>query len=112
MTIDVKKYEKLTEGPGRFEGEKPETAYYWEQVMEFGDGEPIYVSYEDEGDPDEDFHGITFDLFEVDADESEAFDLGIGDYLLLWTDSQGFIMTHTFDTRGEAEDWAEKYVKG
>ena len=62
MPIDVELFRKMVADstPGKFEGELPETAYFYERMME-GDGED---AYDDEGL-----------LFDVNDEERAAFGL-------------------------------------
>jgi hypothetical protein len=85
--------------PGKFEGESPATEYFWEQM---GDGETFYV--EKPGMENEDLENLpSAELFHINADESEAFNLPIGFWFMLTEDSQGFVMGSTHETREQAE---------
>jgi hypothetical protein len=102
--IDVSKYQNG--GPGKFEGEPPQTGYYWEQMLN-GDGETIYAYGGDDDQTEADFADTDeacADLFQVDAEESEAFGLPIGSWQMLWSDSLGFAYSQNFPTREAAED--------
>ena len=101
--IDVPRYKEMVRGPGRFEGEPPETAYYYEQAMN-GDGEMFFPDLDDSDDDDRFFDG-----FEVNAEESEAFGLPIGSWYLIRTDSQGFIIWLNEPNRAAAEASVNKY---
>jgi hypothetical protein len=95
-TIDPNKYVRHL-NPGKFEGEGPETEYYYELMLE-GEGETVFgsVEYEDES-------AAEAALFHVNAEESEAFDLSIGHWFLLVEDSQGFVIGSCHESREEAE---------
>ncbi len=95
MTIDVRQYQST--GPGKFEAEPPHTQYYWEQVMD-GDGETIASDI----DGSSEFAQFA-DLFQADAEESEAFGLNIGDWVIVWEDSSGFAYSRVASTREAAE---------
>lgn len=98
-TIDTTKYTRHL-SPGKFEGESPATEYYWEQMMD-GDGETICSS--EVFEPDEEHDDVMAELFRIDSEESEAFDLPIGHWFLLREDSQGFILGSVHATREAAE---------
>ena len=108
MSIDATKYQEQVKGPGKFEGEPAETTYYWDRMLE-GDGDSVARWSDD--DPDGECEPV-FDgeLFEVDCEESEAFDLPIGSYVVLWTDSQGFTMSKNFETREAVDSWIDSYL--
>lgn len=96
-SIDKSKYE--SRGPGKFESEPPETTYYYEQWLN-GDGDAIFPTADDFDS------GIEYSIFCVNAEESDAFDLGCGSYVVLWEDSQGFVMLHTdLDSHAAAVAW-------
>ena len=63
MTINVEEYEKRTTGPGKFEGEPPETAYFYDRTLD-GDGETIEVAG---------FGETPVSLFEITDAEAVAF---------------------------------------
>lgn len=107
MSINVEKY--ISTGPGKFEGEPPETAYYYEQWLN-GDGDAIFpLASDDLDNPD---MGPEYTIFQVDANESEAFNLGCGSYVVLWEDSQGFVMLHSgFESHYDAEHWINDHIK-
>lgn len=91
--------------PGKFEGEGPEAEYFYEQMLN-GDGERIYAYSGDDDQTEQDFQdteGASAELFQVSADESEAFDLPIGHWVLLREDSAGFVFCTTHETREAAE---------
>lgn len=76
MSIDVEKWEAMVAAstPGRFEGEGPATAYFWDAMMN-GDGE-------DDGEGEV--------LFPTTEEEKAAFDLA-GDHFSIHQSEQGFI---------------------
>ncbi len=89
MSIDIKKYRQEVSRPGKFEGEQPYAPYYYDAM---GNGEVHYVG------GDEDGEGATeYEVFQVDADESEAFDLPLHAYVVTWEDSQGFFYAKVFE---------------
>jgi hypothetical protein len=77
--IDPTQYD--TSGPGKFEAEPPETAYFYERMLK-GDGD--YIS-----DPDDD-HVAT--IFHITPEESNAFGLADDRIFLLREDSAGFVL--------------------
>ena len=88
--------------PGKFEGETAATEYFHEQMLN-GDGETVYGSEDLEDAP-------VAEIFHINADEAEAFDLTIGHWFLLHEDSQGFAYGSEHPTRESAEhkfnEWA------
>lgn len=100
MNIDTSKYTAHT-SPGKFEGEAPETEYFYELSLD-GDGETIYSDSEDTA---------TVSLFHIYADAADAFNLPLGHYLLLWEDSQGFCHSTILPTRSAAEQFAADLLK-
>lgn len=101
--IDANKY-TAHKSPGKFEGESPASEYFYEQMCE-GDGETIYAGGDDDGEG-----GYCADLFQVDADEADAFGLTVGHWFLLCEDSQGFAIGSVHESREAAEkrfnEWA------
>ncbi len=99
--IDTAKY-TAHQNPGKFEGETSAAEYFWELVMG-GDGEAWSP------DTDENGEGTWFDVFTVDADEAEAWpeEFKIGDTVIIWECSQGFVTLCAYGTR-EAEEWHVK----
>ena len=106
--IDASKY-TAHKSLGKFEGESPATEYFYEQMCE-GDGETIYAGGDDDGEG-----GYSAELFQVSAEEADAFDkinvhLPHGHWFLLREDSQGFAIGSVHATREEAEqrfnEWA------
>lgn len=91
-TIDLVRLLDESDGPGRFEGEPPETLHYWERSMA-GEGESLASSDDGSG----------ADVLDVDADEREAFGFGadVVGFLLEWN-SAGFV-TGTPLTAAEAD---------
>ena len=106
--IDVQDLKRRVAGPGKFEGEPIETLFYFEQMLD-GDGEWVgrWVDPDDETDDEPMFSA---DLFEVNVEEGEAFNLEHGSYQVLWTDSQGFTMSRNFSTRAAVETWIDSYL--
>jgi hypothetical protein len=91
--IDASKYDR-NKHPGKFEGESPATEYFYEQMMN-GDGETIYADYETNEYDEKEYNeedGPHAELFHINAEESEAFNLPIGFWFMLTEDSQGFVM--------------------
>jgi hypothetical protein len=108
--IDVSKY-TAHKHPGKFEGESPETEYFYEQMLDSSGGETMYAPQtDDEMEGDYDDQTPCAEVFQIDADESDAFDLPIGHWFLLCTDSQGFVYGSVHPTREAAErafnEWA------
>ena len=97
MTIDASKYDRCKH-PGKFEGCEPYAEYYWEQAL---DG-----CSEDIGDGE-----TSVDLFQVDAEESEAFELPCGGWVWVAEDSQGFVVAEgPFESRERAEEIANLWL--
>jgi hypothetical protein len=102
MPIDIKQYQ--SPGPGKFEGEPPETAYFYDQWAN-GDGEDHCPTATDNET------GTMYTVFKVDAEESEAFDLPVGAYVVLWEDPQGFVMTHVInESHAKAIAWINQHA--
>jgi hypothetical protein len=95
--INTSKYTKHL-SPGKFEGESPATEYFYEQMLN-GDGETLWI---ETGESD-DFDSPCADLFHINADESEAFNLPIGFWFMLRYDSQGFVYGSSHASREEVE---------
>jgi hypothetical protein len=95
-TIDITKY-TANQHPGKFEGEPPETEYFWEQIFN-GDGVEIYAGSENDEEDEE--YAIVFD---VNAEEAEAFNLPIGSTFMIREDSQGFVYGSVHDSLEQAE---------
>jgi hypothetical protein len=93
--IDVTKY-TAHKSPGKFEGESAATEYFYEQALN-GDGETIHEDIDDG-------EGSTADLFQIDVEEAEAFDLPLHHWFLLREDSQGFAIGSVHETREAAEE--------
>jgi hypothetical protein len=89
------RYSHWVSARGQFEGQQWYAPYYWECALN-GDGETLWS---DEGVVCD----ITADLFTVDGDESETFDLKCGSWILVRQDSNGFVMVTHHDTREGAE---------
>ena len=89
--IDVQELKERADGPGRFEGEGPETVYFDDLS---GEGEILQVQ--------EDGCGVYSELFEVNDAERAAFGQDADQaYFLLEQDGQGFV-TGEFLTASEA----------
>jgi hypothetical protein len=73
--------------PGRFEGEPPETVYFWEAVLN-GDGDGLDDST----------------VFRVNALEAYAFELARGDYYVVRERSDGFVVGESM-TAADMEAW-------
>ena len=82
--IDVEKYRDMVRGPGKFEGEPPEVAYFWEVSLD-GDGEIIADMVND---------GFWAAEFIVTPEEASALNLTAGNVFVLVEDSQGFVSGH------------------
>lgn len=105
-TINASKYTAHLH-PGKFEGETAATEYFYEQMLN-GDGETICA---DNGDEGHDYEFIaSAELFHINAEEAEAFNLTIGHWFLLREDSQGFAYGSEHPSRQAAEhkfnEWA------
>jgi hypothetical protein len=96
--IDPTKY-TAHQHPGKFEGETAATEYYYELMLD-GDGEGIYAPAASE---DEDAYSNSATLFDINAEEAEAFDLPIGHWFMLREGSQGFVMGSSHESREAAE---------
>jgi hypothetical protein len=99
--IDPTKY-TAHELPGKFEGETAATEYFYEQSLK-GDGETLFATHLDEEQDDYWETGNSAELFHIDAEESEAFNLPIGHWFLLVEDSQGFVMGSCHESQEGAE---------
>jgi len=108
--IDTKKYQEMVQGPGAFEGEPPEVAYFYDLALE-GQGEKFFEADIDPEWP-ENFEdvGIVFTMFYVDADESDAFDLNIDNIITIWEDSQGFVFHRTTENTEQAKKEAAEWL--
>jgi hypothetical protein len=95
-TIDPSKY-TAHQHPGKFEGESAATEYFHEQMLN-GDGETIYVDYDNEFND-----GPVADTFHINSEEAEAFNLPIGATFMIRGDSQGFVYGSVHASREEAE---------
>jgi hypothetical protein len=97
--IDPTKY-TAHQHPGKFEGESPATEYFYELMLN-SEGETLFA------DSGEDYRNEQDDacaeLFHINAEEAEAFDLPIGHWFLLCQDSQGFVMGSSHESREAAE---------
>jgi hypothetical protein len=102
MSINASQY-TAHQQPGKFEGESAATEYFYEQMLN-GDGETVFP------DIDGDICANSAELFHINADESEAFNLPIGHWFLLREDSQGFAYGTTHATRAEAEQKFQSWI--
>lgn len=93
--IDRAYYADMVSGPGKFEGEAPATAYFYAQMLN-GDGEDVQAD-----DALSDDYATSF---VIDADESEAFGIGIGNVYMIREDPQGFVIGSEHATREDAEE--------
>jgi hypothetical protein len=85
--IDPTKYTRH-QHPGKFEGESAATEYFYEQMLN-GDGETLERGYPNGED---DFDVVEIDtIFQITAEEAEAFDLSVGAHFVITEDSQGFV---------------------
>lgn len=87
-TIEINKYNALTNAPGKFESEQPLTPYLWERSMD-GDGE-ILTCHEYDN-----HFAVKFDLY---CHEWEQFANGDNDFPFIWIlveNDQGFVTTMT-----------------
>ncbi len=91
MTIDTSKYTAHNR-PGKFEGEGPETEYFYECMLD-GDGEDLQSEES----------LVLAALFQISAEEATAFALFCGDWFLLREDENGFVYGSTHKTREAAE---------
>ncbi len=96
--VDINRayWAERTQGPGKFEGEAPEVAYFYEMAMLQGDGESLLVESEMD---------YAADLFIVDGEESFAFNLECGSAFVLVENSDGFVFGRNFETETEAREW-------
>ena len=88
--------------PGKFEGEQPSTEYFYEQMLT-GVGDTIYMGDFNESLRDVPGREECADLFKIESEEAEAFDLPCGQWFLLWEDNQGFVYGEVYPTREAAE---------
>ena len=95
-SIDIEYWNKVVvdNSPGKFEGEGPATAYFYEALLN-GDGESIESG------------GFYAELFQTTPHESEEF--GLDSFVLLWEDSQGFVYLKGFSSRDEAQYFWDQY---
>ena len=104
MNIDTTKY-TAHQSPGKFEGEIAATEYFYEQMLN-GDGETIFAEIPIADGPDDfiyDEDAPQAEIFHVNADEAEAFDLPIGSVFMIREDSQGFVYGSMHPTHEKAE---------
>lgn len=93
-TIDVEKYIDAVTYRGKFEGEPPWTAYFYEKMLQGG-----YIEWETD-----ERTGENWDILAIEEDEKEAFeeyDLEFN-YVLLYQTSDGFIIGSQYRTIEEA----------
>jgi len=102
-------YQELVQNPGKFEGERPHTPYYYNQWTN-GDGESHTYYFEecDCGVCEPEIRA-EFTEFVVDYEESVAFGIPIGSYVVVWEDDQGFAYSSLHIERAamieHIEDW-------
>lgn len=83
--IDKTKLDEMVKGPGKFEGENAETAYYYDAMMN-GDGEMVCFGENE-----------IYTVFEISEEERDVFDLHTDieknpiDYFSIFTSEQGFV---------------------
>jgi len=82
--IDVSRYVERVSGPGKFEGERAATAYFYDAMLS-GDGESLCFVGEDF----EYMYSAT--LFNVTAEEAEAFGLAPNSVYMIYEDDYGFV---------------------
>lgn len=88
----------MVSSPGKFEGEPWHAPYYWNETMD-GNGDVIWPETGD--DEESQYCGS---LLTVSGEESEAFDLPCGSWILVREDSQGFVYVTNHETRKLAEE--------
>ena len=103
-TINSAQFNAPTARPGKFEGETGAAVYFWDQVME-GEGEDIYpwADVEDQ---------TVYSLFTVDSGEADAWpsEFTIGDTVVIWECSHGFVNLCAFANRPAAESFINKHA--
>ena len=89
---------------GKFEGETGATEYFWNLVMN-GEGDAWFPDMGELDPGNDDGGGTLFDVFTVDADEANAWpdEFKIGDTVIIWECSQGFVTLCAYGTRNAAE---------
>ena len=97
--MNITDFINITNGCGKFEGESGNANWFWDAVMN-GDGEDFQPLGED---------GIIYSLFVVDSAEADAFKMTIGDAVIVFEDSQGFVSLLEFKTRPAAEHFIAKH---
>ena len=91
--MELQDYAAIKNNYGKFEGETGLANWYWHCVMN-GDGEDHAPVWD----------GLTYTLFTVDYEESQAWpeEIKIGDTVVIWEDSQGFVNMVAHPTREQA----------
>lgn len=102
--INLERYERMVLEHSSLQGEKPFTAFYWEEYLT-GGGEEIWPEHGDE-------YSDSWTIFEVTFDEAEAFDLCHGDTVAVWSDAQGFQYGRAFASRELAQMACNDYYGG
>ena len=76
-TINLRKYQEMVSRPGKFEGESPETAYYYDIGL---DGSADYTFFQDQ----------SISVFEVTPEEKDVFNI-LTPYYAIEESDQGFV---------------------
>jgi hypothetical protein len=99
--INIKEWEQAVKDstPGRFEGEPPETAYYYDMAMN-GDGESFLLDDKE------------YSIFDVTEEEKNTFQIK-NKYFVVYSSDQGFICgqewsQEDYDYNTELENQAEE----
>ena len=109
MDQTVKDFIGTKNGFGKFEGESGLTNWLWHCIMN-GDGEEYYPGT---NAWDEQYTGIIYSMFTIDADEAKAFpEVKIGDTSVIWEDSQGFVNRCDFADRTQTLQFIENHAQG
>ena len=94
--------------PGKFEGEPAYTQHYWNQALNGTSDDDRYIYLEGNDSDDAD---LALSCFKVDAAEARAYpELEIGDWVIVWEDSQGFVMSRHFHTASAITHWITQYL--
>tara|TARA_R110002073_G_scaffold307355_1_gene477026 strand:+ start:1143 stop:1439 length:297 start_codon:yes stop_codon:yes gene_type:complete len=91
--MELQDFVEIDNGLGKFEGETGLTNWFWQWTIN-GDGDDFGPVWD----------GIVYTLFTVNAEEANAFpdEVKIGDTVVIWEDSQGFVNMVAFATRDQA----------
>ena len=83
--------------PGKFEGEPEYTEYFYNESMESGADETFVDS-----------NDVQIDAYKLENDDIEKFpELINEEYVLLWENDDGFVMTDTASSEGDLIDALE-----